>query len=121
MVELAIAIVTFGFVATGLSLLFLSLQDIQRQSAYLESANQIARTEVESLRNNNYTQLVDGQIIDFSSNLPSTLPAPRSGTAQVSEPVAGIKRVDVTVSYTDKGSQRQVELSSLIGVIGISQ
>lgn len=118
--ELAIAIVFLGIVATSISQLFLGIQDIQRRTAHLESATHAAQTEVESLRNNNYNALVNGQDIDFSAGLPSDLPQ-ASGHVGVSEPMAGLKRVDVTVSYNERGETRQVKLSSLIGIIGISQ
>ncbi len=121
LVELLIAIMAFGFVASGLSVMFGSIQNIQQRAVYLESANQAARSEVESLRNNNYAQLTDGQTITFTNSLPSNLPKPRSGTAVISEPTPGIKRVNVTVTYSDKGTPKKVTLSSFIGVIGISQ
>jgi type II secretory pathway pseudopilin PulG len=118
--ELAIAIVFMGIVATSISQLFLSIQDIQRRTAHLESATHAAQTEVESLRNNNYNTLVNGQDIDFTASLPANLPK-GSGHVAVSEPMTGLKRVDVTVSYNERGETRQVKLSSLIGIIGISQ
>jgi len=73
------------------------------------------------LRNSNYNSLTIGQNINFSSSLPTMLPGPRTGTVVVTQPMSGLVRVDVTVAYSDHGISRQVELSSLIGVIGISQ
>lgn len=120
-VELIMTIVAFGFIAAGISTIFLSIQGTQRRTAYMQSATRAANEEVESLRNNNYNLLTAGTTIDFSAQVPTTLPAPRSGTVVISEPIAGIKRVDVTVTYTDHGQTQNTELSSLIGVIGISQ
>lgn len=120
-VELAVTIVFLGFVVVGVTQLFLSIQRIQEQTSYVQAASHAAQTEVESLRNNNYNSLTAGQNIDFSSSLPTTLPNPRSGTVVVSEPQDGLKRVDVTVTYTDHGLSRNISLTSLIGVIGISQ
>lgn len=119
LVELMIATVAFGIVAIGLTSLFLSLQNVQRKAAYLETATRSAQQEVESLRNNNYGELPAGGNLSFS--VPSSLPAPRSGSVAISEPNSGIKRVDVTVTYTDHGVAKTVKLSSLIGIIGISQ
>lgn len=119
LVELMIATVAFGVVALGLTSLFLSLQDVQRRAAYLETATRSAEQEVESLRNNNYGELAAGSNLSFS--VPTSLPAPRSGNVSISEPNNGIKRIDVTVTYTDHGSTKTVKLSSLIGIIGISQ
>ncbi|MGH7142461.1 MAG: type II secretion system protein [Candidatus Saccharimonadales bacterium] len=120
-VELIITIAVFGLVVAGLSEVFISLDNVQRNGSYLETATIAAQTEVESLRNNNYDQLTNGQTINFTSQLPSNLPSPDSGSAVISEPITGIKRVDATVSYTQDGHTVSVELSSLIGIIGISQ
>lgn len=119
--ELMVTIVFIGFAFIGITQLYLSIQRIQEQTSWLQSASHAAQTEVESLRNSNYSQLTVGQNIDFASQLPSTLPRPHSANVSISEPLAGLKRVDVTVSYSDHGTQRQVELTSLIGIIGISQ
>jgi prepilin-type N-terminal cleavage/methylation domain-containing protein len=120
-IELIVTILVFGFVAAGLTEVFLGVTNVQRNAGYLQSATTAAQTEVESLRNNNYDQLPNGQNINFTSQLPSNLPAPRSGTVAISQPIAGVKRVDVTVTYTQDSHTETVELSSLIGIIGISQ
>lgn len=119
LVELIMAIVAFGFIAAGLAVLFATVTGVQQESSYTETATRAAQTEIESLRNNKYSQLQNGNI-DFSSQLPNYLPAPRSGTVTVSQPTPGIKRVDVVVSFTDYGNSKSIELSSLIGVIGIT-
>jgi prepilin-type N-terminal cleavage/methylation domain-containing protein len=121
LIELIVTILVFGFVAAGLTEVFLGVTNVQRNAGYLQSATTAAQTEVESLRNNNYDQLPNGQNINFTSQLPSNLPAPRSGTVAISQPIAGVKRVDVTVTYTQDSHTETVELSSLIGIIGISQ
>lgn len=119
--EVLVTIVFFGIATIGITQLYISIQRIQEQTAWMQSASHAAQTEVESLRNNNYNALTAGQNIDFSTQLPTSLPQPRNGTVVVSEPQSGLKRVDVTIAYTDHGKQHQVKLTSLIGVIGIAQ
>lgn len=119
--ELLVTILFMGFAFIAITELYLSIQRIQEQTEYVQIASHAAQTEIESLRNSNYNSLTVGQNIDFSSSLPSNLPSPRSGTVVVSSPMAGLARVDATVSYTDHGAQHQVELTSMIGIIGISQ
>ena len=97
------------------------LQQTQVQTNYLESATRAAQRQIESLRNSNFNNLTPGEDIDFSANLPDTLPSNSTGNVVVSEPSPGLRRVDVTVSYQYSGQVRDVELSSLIGVIGIVQ
>lgn len=120
-VEVMITIVFLGIVVAAITEMYISIQRVQEQTSWLQSASHAAQTEVESLRNTNYNGLTTGQNIDFTNQLPTNLPQPRTGTVAVSEPQAGLKRVDVTISYSDHGAQKQVELTSLIGIIGISQ
>ncbi len=121
LVELLVTILVIGVIFAGLSNIFISIQRAQVQTSYLDSATRAAQRQIESLRNSNYNNLIAGQTIDFSDNLPDTLPQGSSGFVVVSEPSPDIKRVDVTVTYTYGGDTRNVSLSSLIGVIGIVQ
>lgn len=120
-VEVMVAIVFLGFVVIGITQLYLSIERIQQKTAWLQIASHAAQAEIEALRNDNYNSLSDGQTIDFTSQLPGTLPSPRSATVAVSEPQSGLKKVDITISYSDHGVAQNVKATSLIGVIGISQ
>lgn len=121
LVELLITIAVIGIAAIGIASLFYNIQYTQRHSRYVDAATRAAQREVEILRNNSYNNLSAGQTITFTSDLPDTLPGTKSGIVNVSEPSPGLKRVDVTVSFTDHGKEQQVKVSSLIGVIGLSQ
>lgn len=120
MAELLVTIIVIGIVFTGVSSIFISIQRAQVKTSYLESATRSAQKEIESLRNRNYNNLTTGQLIDFTDDLVD-LPSGSVGTVAVTEPTPGIKRVDVTVSYNYEGQTKNVNLSSLIGVIGIVQ
>jgi len=120
-VELVVTIAVVGVATAGLSSLFVSTQAIQRKTTYVDTATRAAQREIEDLRNDNYSSLTPGQTIDFTAQLPATLPRGSTGTVQVSQPATDLRRVDVTVSFTSGGSQRNITLSSLIGVIGITQ
>ena len=121
LVELLVTIIVIGVVFAGLSNIFISIQRSQVQTQYLESATRAAQREVESLRNSNYNNLPAGQTVNFSTSLPDSLPSGSTGSVAITEPSPGLKRVDVTVTYTYGGDTRNVTLSSLIGVIGIVQ
>lgn len=120
-VELLVATLIIGIVAASISTLFISINTLQRKTARIDSATRAAQREVEMLRNDNYASLTAGQSLSFTDRLPNSLPADRNGTVTVSEPSPDLKRVDVTVTYTDSGKQERIVLSSLIGVIGITQ
>lgn len=119
--EVMIAILITGFMAASLTTLFMSIQKVQAQASYVESANRAAQREIESLRNTTYNGLVVGQNINFTPLLTDNMPTNATGTVVVTEPIQGIKRVDVTVSYTYGGVTRNITLSSLIGVLGITK
>lgn len=119
--ELIITMIIIGVIVAALSSLFVGIQRSQDQSVYKENATRAAQTEIESLRNNNYGALTPGENIDFSDDLSPKLPNGSTGTVVVTEPSAGLRRVDVTVSYPEGGQTHDVTLSSLIGVIGIAQ
>lgn len=116
-----VTIILIGLTVGWLSTLFITSQGIQHQTQYTDAATRAAQREIETLRNDNYASLTPGQNIDFSNDLPSGLPSGSTGTVEVSQPTSDLRRVDVTVSYQSNGKQRQVTLSSLIGVIGIAQ
>lgn len=120
LVELLVSITLIGIVVTAVTTLFTSIQSVQRRTAYMETATREAQRQMESLRNNNYNNLTAGQTIDFSNDLPDTLQNP-SGTVTVSEPDPGLKRVDIQVVYYEGDQQQQVNLSSLVGILGITQ
>lgn len=121
LVELLISIAVISMATLGVASLFYTIQYTQRQSMYFDTANRSAQRQIEVLRNSSYNNLEDGEIIDFTSDLPDILPGDKSGTVVVSEPTAGLKRVDVNVTFYDHGRKREVQTSSLIGVIGIAQ
>lgn len=121
LVELIVAIAIIGLMASGITSLYIAIDNTQRRTRLLETATRAGEKKIEELRNNHYNALLNDTVITFTDELPSALPAPRSGTISVSEPVAGIKRVDLHISYTDGKANRSVELSSLIGVLGIGQ
>lgn len=120
-VELLIAIMIMGIIIASISTLFIGVNNLQRKTSRIDSATRAAQREIETLRNDNYGMLTAGQTINFTSSLPKNLPTDRNGTVEVSEPSADLRRVDVTVTYTEGGKQQKIILSSLIGAIGITQ
>ena len=120
-VELLVTIVITGLIVVTVTTLFITIERTQHSTQLLETATRAGEQQIEALRNNNYNSLTTGSTITFTNTLPANLPAPRSGTVAVSEPMAGVKRVDVTVTYRDGTKTKNVKLSSLIGQLGIGQ
>lgn len=120
MVELMVTTVVFSICIVSIASLYYTTQTIQRSNRLTNLATREAQSEIEVLRNNSYNSLTPGETIDFTSSLSSELPSSRQGTVVVSEPTSGLRRVDVTVSYTDNGKTKNVTLSSMIGILGIA-
>jgi prepilin-type N-terminal cleavage/methylation domain-containing protein len=121
LVELMVTMVVLGIIITSLGGMYYIMQDLAVQSQHLDIATRAARTEIEDLRNSGFDSLTPGNNINFTASLPSSLPKNATGTVVVSQPLSGLIRVDVTISYTDFNAPQTVELSSDIGVIGIGQ
>lgn len=120
LVELVISIAVIAVVTTTVVSLVLTIQGTQRRTIAMETATRAAQREMESLRNNNYSSLTTGQTIDFTNQLPSNLRSPQ-GVVTVSEPTNGLKRVDVSVFYNEGTTRKEIKLSSLVGILGITQ
>lgn len=121
LVELIVTIVVLGIVITSIAGLYYAMQITEVQSQRYDLAVRAARTEIEELRNNGYGSLSPGSTITFTSSLPSGLPAGKAGTVTISQPTPDLRRVDVTITYTDFGIAKTVTLSSDIGIIGLRQ
>ena len=121
LVELLVTIIVLGIVITSLGGLYYTMQANEVESQHYDLAVRAARTEIEDLRNSGYDSLTPGGTITFTSSLPSALPSNKTGTVAVSEPLSGLRRVDVTVAYTDYGKAKTVTLSSEIGIVGLGQ
>jgi type II secretory pathway pseudopilin PulG len=122
MVEIVVVIVMFSMGIFTMGLFIGTVQGTQRNGQYLDIATNAAKDEVEQLRNSNYALLVAGQTIDFTSSLPNTLPAGKTGTAIISDPsLSNLKRVDITINYTVGSDARTVKLSALLGESGLTK
>ncbi len=119
--EIIITIVVLGVVSIGIIGMFRSITYIQTATNYQKVATLAAQRQIETLRNSNYSQLTVGTDINFTAELPPELPAGKSGLVVVTEPVAGLKRVDVTVNYKHGTTNKQVKVSSMIGILGITK
>lgn len=120
-IELLVTIVVTGLIIAAVTTLFITIARTQRSTQLLETASRAGEQQIESLRNSTYNSLEADSTIDFVDDLPSELPTPRSATARISEPADDVKRVDVTITYKDGSKTKKVQLSSLIGQLGIGQ
>lgn len=120
-IEVLMAIVIAGILFSAVIALYSNVLIVQDRTQKLEIATRAAHQQIESLRNLQYNALEEGEDINFSDNLPGGLPVGSTGIVEVSGADQGLKRVDVTVTYPFRDSSNSVTVTSLIGVIGITQ
>ena len=120
-IEILIGIALFGLIMPSIILGVTNVAALNDRAADLTRANIIAEAKIESLRSQGYNSLNDGDVIDFESELDDSFTAPRTATYSISEPSGGVKQIDVFISYYDRGSQRNLNYSSLITELGVAQ
>jgi prepilin-type N-terminal cleavage/methylation domain-containing protein len=121
LVELIVALTVVGIIVVGITNLFITVEGTQRRTAHLETASRAGEQKLESLRNVHYNNLTTGSTITFTSELPASIPTPRTATVAITEPTTGLKRLDLTITYREGKKDKTVLISSEIGVIGIGQ
>lgn len=109
------------------SILIGSVNAVYANQSYLSQrvrdsvlANAYVEGKIESLRSAGYLGVNNGTI-DITSELPSELNAPRSGSMVVSTPSDGLKQVDLTVNYNEQGISRTLSYRTYIGELGVGQ
>lgn len=83
-------------------------------------SNSFIEGKIEALRSIGYNGLSDGTT-DIAGELPSELSQPRSASLQISSPGAGLKQIDVTITYSDQGTNRSYSYRTFIGELGVGQ
>jgi len=102
---------------------FITIGTINNRANAQTQAIELMQQKLERIRNTPYANLAVGTT-SFASELNAfpALQSPRTATVVVSETVAGtLKRVDITISYTQSGRLRTVATSTLIGLRGLNR
>jgi type II secretory pathway pseudopilin PulG len=119
-VETLIGIGVFALVVPSIILSIVSLNQLNDRAADLTYANVLAENKIESLRSAGFNSLLDGSY-DFTNELTSTFSPPREASYSVITPEAGIKEIEVKISYTQQGILREMQYKSLISELGVAQ
>lgn len=119
-VELIISIIVGVTFISSMNLVVDNYNNLGKQGRNLVLANSYAEAKMEALRNTGF-QAINTGTTDLSSELPAQLPAPRSASMVVSVPQAGLKQIDVTISYNDLGTARNYSYRTYIGELGVGQ
>jgi prepilin-type N-terminal cleavage/methylation domain-containing protein len=118
-VEMLIALALFAILIPALTLGVSTLTQLNNRSRDLTLISIIAENKIESLRSLGYNSIAVGTI-DFSSELPAELASPKSANFTITEN-AGIKNIDVSISYNDYKKTRTVLYKSAVSETGVGQ
>jgi type II secretory pathway pseudopilin PulG len=116
LVSMAVAAIIIG----SLTQVVTTYVHVSQRGRYLNLANSYVEGKVESLRNAGFNAISIGTS-SLTSELPSQLPPGRSASMNVSLPQAGLKQVDITVSYSDNGQTRSYSYTTYVGELGVGQ
>lgn len=128
LVELVITSTVMAVAAVSLVTVFTTITSLNRRTRNLTLATQAAQKQVEIYRNTAFSALSIGTV-NFEPDLPAALRAPRTATATFSDadpnadppnPIE-LMRLDIAITYTEKGQTKKVEVSTLITKRGINR
>lgn len=119
-VELILAIIVGAVLFLAINVITTDYLHLGQRSRNLVLANSFTEGKVEALRNIGYSGLTTGTT-DISSELPADLQSPKSASLQISDSSSGLKKVDITVNYTDQTITRTYSYSTYIGELGVGK
>ncbi len=119
-VELLVSIALGAILVTAFSNVVTSYVHVAQRGRHLNYANAYAEAKIETLRNNGYNALPVGTTT-FAPELPAKLPRPKTASMVVTNPIPGIKQVDLTVQYRDQGSAKTHNYRTFVGELGVGQ
>lgn len=119
-VELLITLLVGAVMVTGLNAIVVSQSFLGERSRDLVLANSFVEGKFESLRSLGFLGLNDGTT-DITSELPTELNNPRSGSIVVTPHSSGTKKIAITITYNEQGRPRTYSYSTLIGELGVGQ
>lgn len=115
-VELILSIVVGGLFLLSLTQITNNYIIIGGKSRNVVLANSYAEGKLETLRNIGFSGLSNGTT-NVGAELPSQLSGPKSASLVISAPLPNLKKADLTVSYSDRGTNRTATYSAYIGEI----
>jgi type II secretory pathway pseudopilin PulG len=119
-VELVIGIVLIGIFTATVAMLQSNTSRLAERGRDVTSLNSFAEDKIEALRSKGYLSISTGTQ-NISSELPSELNSPKSATLSVSSIPDAIKKVDLSITYNEQGTNRTYSYTTYIGEIGVGQ
>lgn len=96
-VEILVSVFVFVLIVAMATSMIRALVRANDESTDLLAADEFALSRIETIRNTEYGTLSNGTTT--LSDLPGSLPEPRSATQVISQHTTDVKRVRITVTY----------------------
>jgi len=119
-VELLISILVAVILIASVNSIYTSHLVQSHQMRSMMVVTSFVENKVEVLRSIGFLGLNDGTT-DITSELPSDLMSPKSGSMVVSSQTSGLKKVVINVSYFDGGKTHNYSYQTFIGELGVGQ
>jgi hypothetical protein len=119
-VELLVTIVVGAILVMSVGLFLNSHIYLGKRSRDLTAINLYASNKVETLRSKGFLALTNGTT-NLTDELPTNLSKPRSASMVISSESSAIKRVVITITYSDQGAPRSFSYTTFIGELGVGQ
>lgn len=119
LLEIVVTIVIIAMGTLAVATVSIGTGSINHQARQLALATAAIQQKMEADRNLPFASIPANE--DFTSSLPAELASPRSAIATFTNVVAGLSRLDINVSYTDKNHTRSAQVSTLIYQQGIDR
>lgn len=120
LVEILMTMFAAGILISGVHIAYVAQTSTSARARDAVIANSYAEGKIEALRSKGFLGLTDGTT-NLTSDLPTELKAPRSASVVISSQSASVKRVLLTVTYSDRGTPRTYQYTTYVGELGVGQ
>lgn len=127
-VELLITLIIIGVAFGAFMVAFTTIQNINKKSLDIAKANTLAFAKMEEYENNTFATLPNTtpigtlqEVENFSSDLPGSFEAPRTGKVYVNTVSNTLKQVIVTIEFGSGPSKRTIQYANFIQKNGLGR
>ncbi|HEX7259750.1 MAG TPA: hypothetical protein VF272_02350 [Candidatus Saccharimonadia bacterium] len=122
LVELVVTAVFVTVASAAIITIFIVVGKLNKQARNMAVATALAEQKLEIYRDAGYHAIPTGAPAEtFTGALPANFGSPKSAVANVTTPQAGLKRIDIIITYTDDKRTKNVQISTLMTQRGINR
>jgi prepilin-type N-terminal cleavage/methylation domain-containing protein len=119
-VELMISVVLAGIIIPAVATALSSLAVINKVSRDQALTNALVQNKTEYLRSIGYNAVAVGTT-SFTGEMSGTIGSPKSASYTVSSPTTGVKQIDISVSFTEYRTTKNLAYRTYISELGVGQ